>query len=94
MMPFLGFRQGMGNLGVCLKCWYSSVVGPSGFCYLVLPSMLQASKIRLEKKKRRVMLLSGEVELLLLACLFVFFLVFDCSIFSPSIQLALSLSSD
>lgn len=63
---------------------------------LLLSASLHAAGLQNQarKKKRRVMLLSGEVELLLLACLFVFFLVFDCSIFSPSRQLALSLSSD
>lgn len=81
MMAFLGFRQGMRNLGVCLKCWCSSAVGASCFYHSVLLLVLQASKI-MQEEKRRAVLLSGEVGLLLLACLFVFFLSFDCFVFS------------
>lgn len=85
MMAFLGSRQGLRNLGVCLKCWRSSAAGANCFYPSVLPSVLQASKIMQEekkKKKRRVVLLSGEVGLLFFACLFVFFLSFDCFVFS------------
>lgn len=82
MKAFLGFRQGMRNPGVCLKCCHSSAVGASCFYHSVLLLMLQASKIMQEKKKRRVVLLSGEVWLLLFHCLFVFLLSFDCFVFS------------
>ena len=81
MMAFLGFKWGMRSLRVCLKCWHSSAVGASCFYHSVLPLVLQASKI-MEEKKRRVVLLSGEVWLLLFACLFAFFLSFDCFVFS------------
>lgn len=82
MKAFLGFRQGMRNPGVCLKCCHSSAVGASCFYHSVLLLMLQASKIMQEKKKKRVVLLSGEVWLLLFDCLFVFLLSFDCFVFS------------
>lgn len=52
MKAFLGFRQGMRNPGVCLKCCHSSAVGASCFYHSVLLLMLQASKIMQEKKKK------------------------------------------
>lgn len=45
MVALLGFRQGMRNLGVCLKCWCSSAVGASCFYHSVLLLVLQASKL-------------------------------------------------
>jgi len=82
MTVFPGFRQGMRNPGVCLKCCHSSAVGSSCSYRSVLPLVLQTSKVMQAKKKRRVVLLPGQVGLLLFACLFVFFLSFDCFVFS------------
>lgn len=53
MIAFLGFRQGIRNPGVCLKCCHSFAVGASCFYHSVCPLMLQAPKIMQGKKKEK-----------------------------------------
>lgn len=94
MMAFLELRQGRRNLGVYPKFCHSSAVAAS--CFAFLTQCCRPPKSCKEKKKRRVVLLSVEVGLLLLACLLVclfsFFPLIALFLVS-SRQLALSLSS-